>query len=303
MPVAAFQLILGIPLVKVFCLHRCFRLLFGRYPLVAVPLFIFLLLLSSPAWAAKVLIVGDIQYALVADVASEIQSAVRSQVREYATAEVRGRLGAVVERENAQVVVALGMDALSEALRLPSSISVVYGLVIVPPRSGRSNLTGVYMSPPVSEYVSTIRRYLPGITRLTVLGSQDMIRSLYAGDSALVATYHVSNSSELVNAVSRITDSRALLLLPDANLLTARVMSSVYLHSFRENIPVLGISETNVKQGSLFALVFEPKTVSRQIGEKVQTILNGMEAGEIPASPNPCSCQESSSQDGDQYSW
>jgi len=285
MLVAAFQLILGIPLVKVFFLHRCFRLLFCRYPLVAVPLFIFLLLLSSPAWAAKVLIVGDIQYALVADVAAEIQSAVRAQVREYATSEVKGRLGAVVERENAQVVVALGMDALGEALRLPPSISVVYGLVIVPPRSGRPNVTGVYMSPPVSEYVSTIRRYLPGITRLTVLGSQDMIRSLFAGDSALVATYHVSNSSELVNAVSRITDSRAFLLLPDANLLTAQVMSSVYLHSFRKNIPVLGISEANVKQGSLFAFVFEPKAVSRQIGEKVQTILNGMEAGEISASP------------------
>jgi len=271
--------------VKVFFLHRCFRVFFCRYLLVAVPLFFALLLLSSPAWAAKVLIVGDIQYALVADVAAEIQSAVRSQVREFATSEVRGRLGAVVERENAQVVVALGVDALGEALRLPPSISVVYGLVIVPPRSGRPNVTGVYMSPPVSEYVSTIRRYLPGITRLTVLGSQDMIRSLFAGDSALVATYHVSNSSELVNAVSRITDSRAFLLLPDANLLTTQVMSSVYLHSFRKNIPVLGISEANVKQGSLFAFVFEPKAVGRQIGEKVQTVLNGMEAGEIPASP------------------
>lgn len=272
-------------MVNVFFLHRCFHLLFCRYPLVAVPLFFYLLLLPSPACAAKVLIVGDIQYALVADVAAEIQLAVRSQVREYATSEVRGRLGALVERENARIVVALGIDALGEALRLPPSIAVVYGLVIVPPRSGRQNITGVYMSPPVSEYVSAIRHYLPEITRVSVVGSQDMIRSLYAGDSAQVAAYHVSNSSDLVNTVSRITDSRAFLLLPDANLLTAQVMSSVYLHSFRKNIPVLGISEANVKQGSLFAFVFEPKAVSRQIGEKVQTILNGMEAGEIPASP------------------
>lgn len=244
-----------------------------------------MLLLPSPVRAAKVLIVGDIQYALVADVAAEIQLAVRSQVSEYATSEVRGRLGALVERENARIVVALGIDALGEALRLPPAIAVVYGLVIVPPRSGRANVTGVYMSPPVSEYVSTLRRYLPEITRVSVVGSQDMIRSLFAGDSAQVAAYHVSSSSDLVNTVSRITDSRALLLLPDANLLTAQVMSSVYLHSFRKNIPVLGISEANVKQGSLFAFVFEPKAVSRQIGEKVQAILNGMEAGEIPASP------------------
>jgi len=271
--------------VKVFFLHRSFLLPFCRCQLVASALLFSLLLLSSPADAAKVLIVGDIQYALVADVAAEIKLTVRSQIGEYTTSAIRGRLGAIVEHEGAQVVVALGVEALGEALRLPPSIAVVYGLVIVPPRSGRTNVTGVYMSPPVSEYVSTVRRYLPGINRLSVLGSLEMIKSLSAGDSAYISVHHVSSSADLVNAVNRINDSGAFLLLPDANLLTAQAMTSVYLHSFRKNIPVLGISEANVKQGSLFAFVFEPKTVSRQIGEKVQNILNGIEAGEIPASP------------------
>ena len=40
-----------------------------------------------------------------------------------------------------------------------------------------------------------------------------------------------------------------------------------------------------MKQGSLLALVFDPKTVSRQIGEKVQNILKGAAAGDIPPSP------------------
>lgn len=249
-------------------------------------LFLFLLLLfSSPACAAKVLIVGDTQYALVAEVVSDIQVSLRTQTRGYATAEVRGRLGAVVEREDAQVVVALGMDAVSEAMRLPPEIAVVYGLVVVPPRQGRANLTGVYMSPPVSEYVSTVRRYLPAINKVSVVGSHTMMRSLLGGESGQVMAYNVASSSDLVNTVNRIGDARALLLLPDANLLTAPVMSSVYLFSFRKNIPLLGISEANVKQGSLFALVFDPKAVSRQIGEKVQNILNGVNAGEIPASP------------------
>lgn len=270
--------------MRIFLLHRSFLLLFRRCQLVAAGL-LFSLLLSSPASAAKVLIVGDIQYALVADVAAEIKLMVRSQVVEYTTSAVRGSLGAIVEHEGAQVVVALGVEALGEALRLPPSIAVVYGLVIVPPRSGRTNVTGVYMSPPVSEYVSTVRRYLPGINRLFVLGSQEMIKNLTAGDSAHISFHQVSSPADLVNAVVRINDSGAFLLLPDANLLTAQSMSSVYLQSFRKSIPVLGISEANVKQGSLFAFVFEPKTVSRQIGEKVQNILNGIDAGEIPASP------------------
>lgn len=249
-------------------------------------LLLFLLLLfSSPACAAKVLIIGDTQYAMVAGVVSDIQVALRTQSKEYSTAEIKGKLAAVVDREDAEIVVALGMEALGEALRLPPSVAVVYGLVIAPPGKSRANVTGVYMSPPVSEYVATVRRYLPELARLSVVGSQSMMKSLSGGDSGQVASYSVGTSADLVSTVNRLVDAKALLLLPDANLLTAPVMSNIYLFSFRKNIPLLGISETNVKQGSLFALVFDPKSVSRQIGEKVQSILNGADVEDIPASP------------------
>jgi ABC-type uncharacterized transport system substrate-binding protein len=111
-----------------------------------------------------------------------------------------------------------------------------------------------------------------------------MIRNLSGSDTAYVANHGVGSSAELVSVVNRLGDSKAMLLLPDASLLTAPVMSNIYLFSFRKNIPLLGISEANVKQGSLFALVFDPKAVSRQIGEKVQSIVNGVDADDIPAS-------------------
>ena len=262
-----------------------FALHLRRNPLSAVLLLFFLLVFTSPACAAKVLIVGDTHYALVAEVASEIQLSLKSNSKVYATSEVRGRLAATVDREAAQVVVALGMEAVGEALRLPPAIAVVYGLVVAPPRNNRQNVTGVYMSPPVSEYISTVRRHLPAIKKIAVVGSQGLMKSLLGGDYALVEAYQVASSSDLVNTVNRLVDTKALLLLPDANLLTTSTLSNIYLFSFRQNIPLLGISEANVKQGSLFALVFDPKAVSRQIGEKVQTILNGVDAEEIPDSP------------------
>lgn len=247
-------------------------------------LFILLLFPASPARAAKVLIIGDIQYAMVADVVSEIQASIRSQSKDYSTSEVKGRLASIAEREDAHIVVALGMEALAEALRLPPYISVVYGLVAIPPKNDRVKLTGVYMSPPVSEYTSIIRRYLPGLAKVSVVGSQSMIRSLLGGDSHQVTAHSVSSSADLVSTVNRLSSARALLLLPDASLLTSQTITNVLLYSFKMRVPLLGISETHVKQGALFALVFDHKTVSRQIGEKVQSILNGVEADELPSS-------------------
>lgn len=253
---------------------------------LAVALFLlFSLLFTSPACAAKVLIVGDTQYAMVADIVSEIQSTLRTRSKDYATSEVKGRLAAFVERDEAQVVVALGTEAIGEALRLPPEIPVVYGLVVVPPKSGRSNVTGVYMSPPVSEYSILLRRYLPVLSKFSVVGSPHMMKNLLGAESGRIAAYNVSGPTDLVNTINRLTDAKALLLLPDANLLTTQVLSNVLLYSFRKNIPLIGVSEMNVKQGSLFALVFDTKTMCRQIGEMVQAILNGADAEQLPASP------------------
>ena len=261
-----------------------FAAVFSPTPFAAT-LFFLLLILSSHAAAARVLIVGDTKYALVADVVSEIENSLQSQSRAYATADVRGRLGVLVEREDAEVVVALGVEAITEAMRLPPSIAVVYGLVVIPPKSGRAKVTGVYMSPPVSEYLATVQNYFPAISKVSVVGSLATIRSLSEGSSSRLAVYPVATPNDLVNTVNRLTAARALLLLPDVNLLTGQVMSSVYLFSFQNNIPLLGISEAHVRQGALFALVFDPRSVGRQIGEKVQRILGGVDAQEIPASP------------------
>src|SRR6266540_3542306 len=167
-----------------------------RHLLMAV-LFLFSLpLFSAPAFAARVLIIGDIQYKPVADVVAEIKSTLRSQVKEYPIAEVRGKLDGIVDREDARIVVALGMDAVGEALRLPTSVAVVYGLVIAPPTGSRPNVTGVYMSTPAGEYVSTVRKYLPSINKVSVVGSHNLMNTLFGSDHPQVTVYRVASSSD-----------------------------------------------------------------------------------------------------------
>ncbi len=241
--------------------------------------------LARPSLAADAFIVGDIQYKPVADVVSEIKSALKIRVNVYATSDVRGKLDSVVNKEGARLVVALGKDAVDEAVKLPPTVTVIYGLVIAPPRTARPNITGVYMSTPVVEYINAVRKYLPSIKKISVVGSQDLLKILDGYRRSQVEVYRVSSSSELVNTVDRLDDSDAVLLLPDAALLTATVMDKVYLFSYRKNIPLLGISEGNVKHGALFAIVFDPESVGRQIGEKASTALSNGDAGQLQPSP------------------
>lgn len=257
----------------------------SRTKLLAALFICFVSLLPSRSHSADVFIVGDTKYKPVADVISEIRSTLKMKVTVYGTSDVKGRLGSITRSEGARLVVALGKDAVDEALKLPPDITIVFGLVIAPPKTSRPNITGVYMSTPVNEYISTVRRYLSSIKKISVVGSHDLIKVLDGTHHNHISAYRVGSSSELVNTVDRLDDSDAVLLLPDTALLTSSVMDRVYLFSYRKNIPVLGISESNVKHGSLFALVFDPSGVGRQIGEKILDALGNGNPVQIPPSP------------------
>jgi putative tryptophan/tyrosine transport system substrate-binding protein len=256
----------------------------GRAALASGLLACMALLSAAPASAAEVLIVGETQYRPVADVVAAIGDTLRSPAKVYTTSEVRGRLAAVVAGERARLVVALGKDALKEAVRLPLPTRVVYGLVIVPPKVTGSNVTGVYMATPVREYVDAVRRYLPAIKRISVFGSEDLLGAL-DGESLHVNTYGVSSPSELVSTLEGLDGPQAILLLPDVTLITGAVMERAYLFSYRKNVPLLGISEGHVRQGALFALVFDPASLGRQIGEEVAAALDGKAIAAMPPSP------------------
>lgn len=242
-------------------------------------------LVAPRASAAEVIVVGDLQYRPVVDVVAALRAALPAPPRVVATEDVRGRLEDVVGRERARVVVALGRTAVDEAVRLSPPTTVVFGLVIVPPPVAAPNVTGVYMGTPVGEYVSAVRRYLPSIKRVSVIGTRELLGTLHRDEADGVAAYRVASAAELVGTLDALDDPGAVLLLPDVALITSSVMERAYLFSFRRNVPLLGISEGNVRQGSLFALVFDPGVLGRQLAERAVDALAGKPATAMPPAP------------------
>lgn len=251
---------------------------------------LFIVLLScifaaSPSEPAEVIVIGDTQLTPVTHIISGIRETLDVPLKIYAPSNVKDRLRGIAAKEEAKVVVALGRDALEEALRLPPSIPLIYDLVITPQTVKRPNTTGFYMATPVKEYVSVIRKYLPSIKRIAVVGSPDLVRTLEGATDHQVTMHKVRNSFEIVETVKQLDSVDAILLLPDVTLLTAAALEEIYLFSFRRGIPILGISEKDVRQGALFALVFDPVNVGRNIGENASSALKGIDIGRIPPSP------------------
>ena len=240
---------------------------------------------ASRSEAAETVIVADRKLRPVVEIISGIRKTLASSTSVYSPAETRGKLRAIVERERAKVVVALGSEALKEALQLPPEITVVYDLVATPPKTVRSNVTGFYIATPVKQYLDLINTHLRSIKRITVIGTRDQLNILVGEATQQITQQSVINSFELTNALRQTSGMDAILLLPDVSLLTAAAIEEAYLLSFRKKIPLLGISEKQVKEGALLALVADTVHVGRQIGDYASKALKGVPIGQLPPSP------------------
>ncbi|MEW6602997.1 MAG: ABC transporter substrate binding protein, partial [Nitrospirota bacterium] len=243
----------------------------------------------SAAHSADVLIIGDTELQPVSDVITAIDGVIDNDSAVKSAKEVRDDLNDIVLKEKVKVVIALGRDAVDIAIKLPESVSVIYGLIIKPPDTKRRNITGVYMWTPVNEYLSIFSKYFPGIKKvgMTCLPEcVDFIKSTV--DPSWLEIRAAKNSYEFIEKIASFKGKvDAILLLPDKDLISSKAVEDVYLFSFTNKIPVVGISEKYVKTGSLFSLVFDEAAIGRQIGRlALDVLMKGSAAGMPPLPPD-----------------
>ncbi|MGB9079901.1 MAG: ABC transporter substrate binding protein [Desulfuromonadaceae bacterium] len=244
-----------------------------------------ILLTGVSCRAADVLIIADAQLKPVMEVTQGLRKTLRASTRTYSPNEVRGNLAALVQREGARVVISLGREALVLALTLPSSIPVIYDMVVTPPTISRPNTAGFYMATPASEYAELVRKHLPTLKHVAVVASRHFLNILDNNVSAPFSSHSVKNSVEFVNTVNQLDAVDAILLLPDSGVLTSTAMEEAYLLSYRRRIPLLGVSERHVKEGALLALVVDMVNVGKVIGEYATSALKNGNVGQPPALP------------------
>ena len=244
-----------------------------------------ILLTGVSCHAADVLIIADAQLKPVMEVTLGIRKTLHSYTRTLSPAEVKGNLAAVVQREDARAVIALGREALAEALTLPPSIPVIYDMVVTPPAISRANTIGFYMATPASEYADLVRRHLPSLKQVAVIASREFLNILANNASAPISSHSVKNIVEFVSTVKQLEKADAILLLPDNGVINATALEETYLHSFRRSIPILGISERHVREGALLALVVDMVNVGKTIGEYATKALKSGNVGQQSASP------------------
>lgn len=199
-----------------------------------------------------------------------------------------------VRAGGAHLVLTIGSLATESLVLKVTDIPVVACLVLRLDMLKRSqNATGVGLEFPLDVQFAWLRTLIPDAVNIGVLYNPGENRQrieeasrVASGRGLNLVALEVRTPQDLpaaLNTLSRRAD--VLLSVPDSVALAPQMAKPLLLFSFRNSIPLVGLSSSWVKAGALYALEWDYADLGAQAGEMALAILRGAKPSTVPAVP------------------
>lgn len=198
-------------------------------------------------------------------------------------------------KDAAVAFVTLGTLATQAVLTGDSRTPVVAGLVLNAEAFRHAgNATGITLDLPVETQFEWMQKMLPASRNVGVLynpkenqGRIDSAAKVARERGMKLVAVPVQTPQELPAALDELARQVDVLWsVADALVMSSQTAQPILLFSFRNRIPLVGLSSTWVKAGALYSLDWDYADIGRQAGEIVQRIQRGARIAEMPpASP------------------
>jgi len=207
----------------------------------------------------------------------------------------RGRkyLAEIETKVKPDLIFAVGIWALQAVVSRPTSVPVVYAMILNPPSiigANTKNVTGASMNVPVEQPIRLFKQLGPQVKRIGAIFNRARTGYLVREAQAVaheqgleLVTREVGSAKEVVGALESFQDGiDALWIVPDETLLSQAVVQQMLLFSYRRKLPLLGLSDRQAQMGALFTLSFASEDIGRQAAELAQAILSGRAVADVP---------------------
>ena len=269
------------------------RLLSGMGLLAAV------VALSLPGEAAKIVAVKSADVDVYNDALEGFKSvAGHSTVSEYDMGgdlqSGKKFLARLKSGPKPDLIFAIGVWALQAVVEEIRDIPVVFAMVLNPSTvigQEARNITGASMNVPIEQQIALLKKVSPQAPRIGVIYDPSKTGFLVrqaeriANPQAVrLVTKSIASSKDAIAALDAMQgEIDALWILPDLTVLAPESVQYMLLFSFRNKIPLLGLSENQARMGALLGLSFESgRDIGIQAGELANEVLSGRSAQEIP---------------------
>ncbi len=192
------------------------------------------------------------------------------------------------------LVAAFGEVATRSAIRKSSKTPIIATMILDTVDFERApNTTGVVLEFPVETNLEWLKRFFPDNEKVGVIYNpefnKDKISAALRAAQKLrlhLVAKEVEKPSDIPAALEFLSRRVNVLWgIPDPTVLNPQTAKEVLLFSFRNRIPLSGLSLSWVKAGALYALERDYADLGAQCGEMAVKILEGVPPADIPPKP------------------
>ncbi|GAB5605684.1 ABC transporter substrate-binding protein [Sideroxyarcus sp. TK5] len=180
--------------------------------------------------------------------------------------------------KQAELIVAIGAKAADD--HSGSAIPVLHVMVSRAglEKSTRKSLqgaSGIYLDQPLARRFSLLRAALPGTRSVGVLISGETpelatTRQLASASGFSLHIQSVPTPDRLAGSLAALlAESDVLLVLPDAEIYRSDTIRNILLETYRQQVPMIGLSQNYVRAGALCAVYSTPSQIANQAARVV----------------------------------
>jgi len=194
------------------------------------------------------------------------------------------------KKDGGNLLFTLGSLATTAAIKNGCELPTIAGLVLDDDEiRKKSNVTGVVLDFPLETQFQWMRRILPDSRVVGVIHRPKNLERIKSAEKAAQAqglkllARQVETPSDIPDALEYLTKHVDVLWgLADEIVFTSQTAKHILLISFRNRIPLVGLSSAWVKAGAMYSLDWDYSDMGSQCGEMALRVLNGTKPNAIP---------------------
>jgi len=264
--------------------------------------FVFLLLLI-PAWganaltsnSAKILIIANSKAPAYQQVINSFKARLNpADFKVHYLSKIDNKLEFItseIETTQPKLIFALGVASTKVAIHSSKNIPIVSTMVVKSHFFQQaSNITGVILSYPLSTQLKWLKKTLPDVNQIAILYNPKENLSIIndatkiAHKMALnITAIPVNTAKQLPYALDQLKNNvQVLLAIPDRVVMSPKTAKAVLLASFRNRVPMIGLTDNWVKAGALYALSWDYADIGQQCADQATALINGKSIKQVP---------------------
>jgi putative ABC transport system substrate-binding protein len=200
-----------------------------------------------------------------------------------------------IKTSQANLILCLGSIAADAAVKEIANIPILATLCLRLDKIKKvPNATGISMEIPLETQFKWVQRILKDAKTIAVIYNPDENRKrveeaarVASGMGLKLESQEVNTPQDVLTALEKLSKKAdALWTITDNLISNPQIAKGIMQSSFKNKVPVIGLSLEWVKAGALYSLDWDYKDMGEQCGELAQKILEGARPSSIPhASP------------------